>query len=253
MPLPSGLSGFAFAALALVVLSAFTIETALGFGAMLISLALGSLVLPIDELLPMLVPLNLALSSWLALRYARQVDARFLLTRLLPLMALGLPVGLYVLEHADPSILKRIFGAFLVIVSAIELRRMRAAGGAEPAPMTRAGQAAMLFAGGVVHGAFATGGPMAVYVTSRAISDKGRYRATLSVLWMILGAALLSNYAYRGEIDVASLTRSAYLVPACGLGLLIGEIAHHRVPVPVFRAGVFIALALAGVMLLLRG
>ncbi|MDQ3032371.1 MAG: sulfite exporter TauE/SafE family protein [Myxococcota bacterium] len=253
MPSIPGLSLPMLAALALVVLTAFTVETALGFGATLIAVALGSILLPIQTLLPSLVPLNLALSIWLASRYARAVDWRFLLRRLLPLMALGLPFGIALFRVADASLLKRIFGAFLIVVSVLELRRMRRSDGTPAAPLSRLTETAMAFAGGVVHGAFATGGPMAVYVTSRAIDDKGAYRATLCVLWAALNLVLLASFAISGEVSVASMTLSAWLVPSCALGLLLGEIAHHRVPVPVFRAGVFVALALAGVMLVVRG
>lgn len=251
--IPSGLTPLALAALAGVVLTAFAVETALGFGATLIAVALGSLLLPIQTLLPSLVPLNLALSIWLASRYAREVDRAFLFRRLLPLMALGLPIGIVGFQYADPSLLKRLFGIFLVVVSATELRRMRASRGAEPAPISRALEAAMLIAGGIVHGAFATGGPMAVYVTSRAIADKGRYRATLCVLWAALNAVLLASYGLSGEIDRDSLLLSAWLVPSCAIGLAAGEVAHRRVPIAVFRASVFVALALAGTMLIVRG
>lgn len=253
MSLPDGLSVLSLGALALVVLTAFTVEAALGFGATLISVALGSILLPIGTLLPSLVPLNLGISAWLVARYWRQVDRRFLLTRLLPLMAVGLPFGIALYQLADASLLKRVFGAFLVIVSATELHRMRASRGAEPAPLSRAVELAMLVAGGVVHGAFATGGPMAVYVTSRAIADKGAYRATLCVLWAALNVVLLTSYGVSGELDGAALGLTAVLVPSCALGLVFGEIAHHRVPVATFRAAVFVTLALAGVLLVLRG
>lgn len=239
-------------ALAAVVLGAFAVETALGFGATLISVALGSLILPIPALLPALVPVNLALSTWLAVRYARQIDRAFLLRRLLPLMALGLPLGMALFRFADASSLKRVFGAFLVVLSSIELWRMRATRSAAPAPLARPAEIALLVAGGVVHGAFATGGPMAVYVSSRAIHDKGAYRATLCVLWALLNSVLLASYAIGGDLDAGSLAISASLVPSLALGLVLGEIAHHRVPVPLFRAGVFVGLAIAGAMLLAR-
>ena len=253
MSLPEGLTLGSLAALALVVLTAFTVEAALGFGATLISVALGSIFLPIDALLPSLVPLNLAISFWLVARYWRQVDVPFLTRRLLPLMALGLPAGIALYRVADAAVLKRLFGVFLVVVSAIELRRMRSAQGASPAPLSRVVEVAMLIAGGVVHGAFATGGPMAVYVTSRAVGDKGAYRATLCVLWAALNVVLLGSYAWGGDLDAGAMTLSGALFPSLALGLVLGEIAHHRVPVATFRAAVFVALALAGVMLLVRG
>lgn len=245
-----GLTPAALAALAAVVLVAFTVEAALGFGATLISVAIGSLLLPIPALLPALVPLNLGLSVYLASRYWRDVDRRFLFGRLLPLMGLGLPFGLACFRAFDSASLRRLFGAFLVVVSTAELVRMRRTPGGASRPMPRPLEATMLFAGGLVHGAFATGGPMAVYVASRAIHDKGRYRATLSVLWALLNVVLLLTYAVGGELGPSRLALCASLAPCCLLGLALGEFAHRRIPTEVFRAAVFVGLALAGAALL---
>lgn len=251
--LDSGLAPPALAALALVVLTAFTVETALGFGATLITVALGSIFLPIDALLPAIVPLNLSLSVWLTVRYRREVDTRFLFRRLLPLMLIGMPLGILVFRHADPSLLRRIFGVFLVIVSGIEIARMRHAHAVAVAPIPRAVEIGMLLAGGMVHGAFATGGPMAVYVVGRTIADKGRYRATLCLLWAILNTFLLLTYLRLGDLDGASLSITAWLAPSCALGLWAGELAHHRVPAATFRGLVFVGLALVGATLIVRG
>ncbi|AKF08769.1 sulfite exporter TauE/SafE family protein [Sandaracinus amylolyticus] len=253
MSAPEGLSLLSLGALALVVLTAFTVEAALGFGATLISVALGSMFVSIDALLPSLVPLNLGISLWLVSRYWQQVDVAFLLRRLLPPMALGLPFGIALYQVADASLLKRLFGTFLIVVSALELHRVRSARGADPAPLSRVVEIAMGVAGGIVHGAFATGGPMAVYVTSRAIADKGAYRATLCVLWLALNLVLLVSYGVSHQLDRGALVLTGALVPSCAIGLVLGEIAHHRVPVATFRAAVFVALALAGVMLVVRG
>lgn len=240
-------------ALAVVVLLAFSIEAALGFGATLVAVALGSFFVGLDVLLPALVPLNVLLSGFLVARYWRAVETRFLFTRLLPLMAVGLPLGQLAFQTIDASILKRIFGAFVAVVAAIELRRMRLHANEAPVPLRRPVEVAFLLLGGVVHGAFATGGPMAVYVTGRVVHDKGAYRATLSVLWLALNLVLVGSYGVSGALGPETLSLSVVLAPSLLLGLVVGELAHHRVPVATFRAGVFAMLLLAGGMLLVRG
>lgn len=237
--------------LALVCALAFTIETALGFGATLITVALGSFFLDLAEILPALVPLNLVLSAYLVVRYAKHVDRTFLLRRLLPLMALGLPIGIYAFGALDASMLKRAFGVFLVGVSGLELYRMRVASPVKH--LDTFSERALLLAGGAIHGAFATGGPMAVYVTSRVIEDKNVYRATLSALWTILNLAMLASYAWRGELDGTTAGLGIALAPSIAIGMLVGELLHARVPAQTFRAVVFGMLALAGVVLVLRG
>ena len=52
--------------LGLFVLLAYTTEAMTGFGSIVIALSLGALVLPLDTLMPVLVPLNLLLSGYLS-------------------------------------------------------------------------------------------------------------------------------------------------------------------------------------------
>ena len=239
-------------AIGCVLVLAFAVETELGFGAALITVALGSfIVTDLGELLPMIVPLNLVLSTYLVSRYHQHIDKRFLFTRLLPLMALGMPVGLYVFSAFDSSLLKRIFGIFVVSVAALELYRMQKSG--KPAPVSTAAEVTLLVLGGVVHGAFSTGGPMAVYVTGRVLHDKSVYRATLSSLWLVLGAMLLGTYVWTGRVTTESLGSTAIVSPGIIVGMVLGEYLFRKVPVEAFRRVVFIALLLSGAALAARG
>lgn len=238
--------------IACVLMLAFAVETALGFGASLITVAIGSFVIgDIRELLAMAVPLNLLLSIYLVGRYHRHVDRRFLFTRLLPLMALGMPVGIYAFTAFDPSLLKRLFGAFIAVVAALELYRLRQA--SPPQPVSTPVEVALLLLGGAVHGAFSTGGPMAVYVTGRVLHDKSAYRATLSSLWLVLGSVLLVTYALDGRITSHTLTTTLAVSPGILVGMVVGEMLFRRVPAEVFRRIVFVTLLLSGLALVIRG
>lgn len=238
--------------LALAAVLAFAVETALGFGATLIVVAIGSFFADLDTLLPAIGPLNLLLSLYIVARYHRDVDRRVLFGKLVPLMAIGLPIGVLVVDALDASLLKRLFGAFLVVVSALELARARS-GRSAPAPLDRPAEIGLLVLGGAIHGAFMTGGPMAVYVTSRLLSDKARYRATLSSLWAILNAVLLAAYAWRGELGPEERGLTLSLLPAILTGMVLGEVAFRRLPVAAFRTAVFVMLFASGVALVVRG
>lgn len=250
--------------LMLVCTLAFTIETALGFGATLISVALGSLFLGIDAILHALVPLNLVLSGYLVARNVAHIDRAFLFRRLLPFMVLGLPIGILVVSRLDASLLKRVFGAFLVGVAGLELWRSfqtppelgnspRGERVTNASTMPRWQERLLLMAGGAIHGAFTTGGPMAVYVTSRVIEDKKAYRATLSALWALLNLVMLGWYLADGAIGPATIGLTLALTPSIAVGMVVGEVLHARVPVATFRKVVFAMLLLTGVMLLVRG
>lgn len=235
-----------------VLMTAFAVETALGFGAGLIMVALGSFVLgDLNEILAIVVPLNLVMSTYLVARYREHIDRAFLLRRLLPLMLLGMPLGFLASKYLDASILKRVFGVFVAGVAGLELYRLVKK--VPAVPVSRPVETSLLLLGGVIHGAFSTGGPMAVYVTSRILHDKSVYRATLSALWLVLGAVLLGTYVYDGRITVGTLTWTAAVSPGIVIGMVLGELLFRRVPPDVFRRIVFATLLLSGIALLVRG
>lgn len=236
------------AALVAAVTLAFAVETALGFGATVVTVSLGALLLPIDVLLPAFVPLNMVLSATVFLRARRHVAWRTLLRGILPWMALGLPVGMLAFARLEEGTLKRGFGAFLVLLAAVELYREARRSIATSLP-PRA-EKALLVLGGAIHGAFATGGPMVVYVLGRTLTNKATLRATMALLWLVMNAILVAQYAAEGRISAASLGLSVPLAVGLGAGMLAGEILFVKVPEALFRKLVFGLLLVAGLALM---
>lgn len=244
----------ALVAIAFIVAFAFTVEVALGFGSTVVTVALGSLLLPIDEILPAFVPVNVAVSAILVARNSQFIAWRVLLREVLPFVALGFPIGIFVFSRLDEGRLKLAFGAFVVVLSAIELSRSRAANGARAStPVRKPVAVAFLAAGGMVHGAFGTGGPMVVYVLGRTLgADKARFRATLSVLWLTLNSILVVTFALQGKITAQTGSASALFLLSLGAGFLAGEWAFRRVSPERFRTFVFVMLAAAGCLVVAR-
>lgn len=247
----SGLPPLAEAALVGIVAVAFATEATIGFGATLLTLALGSLVAPVDELLYAVVPLNVALSLAVVVRAWRHIDGRALGLPILPAMGLGFPIGVAAFERLPHDGLQIGLGVFVIALGAIELaRQVRAP--ADERPLPRAAGLALLFLGGVLHGAFATGGPPVVYVCGRTLPDKRVFRGTLAALWLLLGGLLMATYARSGHLGAASMRRTALLVPGLILGLVGGEMAHGRLPERAFRRVVFAMLMIVGAVLVIR-
>lgn len=239
--------------LALVVFAAFAVEASLGFGSALLTVTLGSILCPIGALLPAFVPLNLMLSLYIATRYRRDVDRALLLRRVVPAMLAGLPIGLVGFRFAGRG-LSRALAAFVLALAAIELLRLARGAASGARPLGRARSALLLVLAGAAHGAFATGGPLAVYVVGRDLGGhKARFRATMSTLWLSLNTVMLASYLWMGKVDGASARTTLALVAPLVLGLLAGEAAHARVPAKAFRALVFVVLGAGGAALLARG
>lgn len=229
------------------MLVALVVEAAAGFGATVVTVTFAAQLLPVDDVLAAFLPVNLLLSAWMVVRYRAMIDRERLVRRVLPLMGVGMGVGILLSDHLGALWLKAVFGAFVVVLSSVELLRGRA----EVGPSPLAGTAAMCGAG-IVHGLFACGGPMLVWVLGREIPEKGRFRATLATVWLTLGLALLVRYRLNGTLTLASLRTSLWLLPALGLGLWLGERVHRRIPEAIFRVWIYRLLFFAGASLLAR-
>lgn len=235
---------------ALAVLVGFTVETAAGFGATIVTVTLCAFFLPIDGILAVILPVNLVLSAILVFRYHRFISVRFLFEGILLWMGTGLVLALLLRSAGGQAWLRSVFSIFVVLLAAIELFR---GASAEPSkPLGKPARVSMLLGAGIIHGFFACGGPMLVYVTAREVSDKAVFRSTLSAVWVILNIVLVGSQWLSGQASVDTLTQSLFLVPSLGLGLVLGERVHARVPETKFRRAVFWGLAIVGVLLFLR-
>ena len=233
--------------LGLFVLLAYTTEAMTGFGSIVIALSLGALVLPMDTLMPVLVPLNLLLSGYLSIRYRRLVHWRLLLRGILPLMAAGTLAGYLARPWLGQTLLQTLFGVLIAVFSVRELWRLRHG----PAPANPHGvgwgRVWMLLAG-VTHGLYASGGPLLVYALSGVALDKSRFRATLIMVWFTLNGLLTLGYAAQGALQPV-WPKLAALAPVVLAGIVLGELLHHRVDEHRFRQVLFVVLLLAGIAL----
>lgn len=234
--------------LAAVVFLAFGIEAALGFGCNVLAVTMAVHLLPLDVLLPVLVALNLVVSSWIALRHRDGIDHALLFRRILPLMLLGMPFGMLLFNVASGPWLKGGFGVFVTLLAAVELwRSLRQP--AAPAPLSTPASVVALAGAGLMHGLYASGGPLAVYYASRSIGDKRRFRSTLSLLWLLLNLVLYAGYLWRGAVTLTTLRLAAPQLLPLVAGIFAGERLHTHIDERTFRRLVFALLLAGGVVL----
>ena len=230
---------------------AFLTEAAVGFGATILTVTLASHLIPLKVLLPAFVPLNMLLSLWVVVSHHEQIDRARLTRRILPAVAVGMLLGMGAYRLGSPEGLLLAFGAFVLVLSSVELvRALRTERPPERMPAWRS--MLMLGAGGLIHGMFGSGGPLIVYVAGRQLHDKGRFRATLAALWLILNAVLLVSYLLSDELNTQTLTTSAMMLPMLGLGIVVGERAHKLLPQRAFRVTVWLVLLIAALIRVAR-
>lgn len=232
-----------------IVVFAQTVETVTGFGGTVMSLSLGAHLVSVEKLVVSLVLVNVVQNGWLVARGLRHLQLRLLLTRILPLCGAGLAIGALLFHKLGSSGLKPVLGAFVVVMAVLELVRLFRTT-RQPAALRPLSAAVLLVGGGIFHGLFASGGPLVVYFASRAMPDKHAFRATLSLLWLVLNTVLIVSFVLAGKVDRPAMVVAAAILPALVVGILVGELVHRRVDELKFRKIVQGVLLMTGVFLL---
>jgi uncharacterized membrane protein YfcA len=228
-----------------IVAVAFAVEATTGFGATVIAVTLGVHLFPLDELLPVIVPLGLVMSVTIAWRQRAHADRALLGRLVLPLMLAGLAIGFAIFERASSGALQRAYGAFVVALAAAELVRMRRA--TQPQrPLSSAATRAAVLGAGVIHGLWSSGGPVLVYALGRLPIEKRAFRATLVTVWTVMGVSLTVAYAATGRVGRDTLAATAALLPVLAVAFAAGEWLHHRLDETRFRRVVYALLVAAG-------
>lgn len=235
--------------LGLFVFLSYTIEAMTGFGSIVIAVSLGALVLPIPELLPVLVPLNILMSGYLSYKNRAAIHTPTLLGLILPAMVLGTIAGHVLKPYLGNHVLKMLFGALVLWFAGRELWRLR---GANPAASTQRGPIAtrgIMTAAGVTHGLFASGGPLLVVALAGNPLNKESLRATLIAVWFTLNSLLTVAYLLNGTL-VPALSRTVFYLPVIAVGVVIGERLHAKIDELQFRRALFTVLAVVGALLI---
>ena len=241
-----------FIILLAVVLVANVVEAVTGFGSTIIAVTIGANFYEIGFLLPVLVPANLVMSTYIVVRHRRHVNREVLFRTILPLVAVGTALGMVGFYVLNSNIMKIGFGVFVLLFSTYQvIRTVRTPEGVEQPPLSKAQAAAWLIAGGVMQGLYASGGPMVVFFASRVLRDKGSFRATLSSLWLTVNVLMTISYMVKGKMTAETLRATALVIPVIICGIIIGEILHKWIPERAFRIVVFALLVAAGAALLI--
>jgi len=242
----------AFLAFALIVVGAYTVQTATGFGSTLICVTFGAQLIGLEEVVRLVVPISFLQTGYIVLRHRDGIDWSLLLRRVLPLMALGMGLAFYLLTQVGGPWLGLAFGVIVFALSSRDLHRLCFGSADLDRPIPRLASIAALFGAGVIHGIYASGGPMLVYALGREGLSKKGFRSTLSMVWILLNAILISRFVVAGAYDSRALLEVLMLAPAVPLGIVLGEWVHYKVDERRFKMAVLALLIAAAISLLLR-
>jgi uncharacterized membrane protein YfcA len=225
--------------LPVVILAAYTVFGATGFGSSIIAVPLIAHALPLTFAVPLVTTLDCLGTSIATARQWRRAHFREL-RRLLPTMLVGILAGTTILVHLPRAPALLALGIFAIAYGVYTLI------GPPPKAAIGAGWAWPIgFVGGVFSALFGTGGPIYIVYLASRIHDKSELRATSSALIGISVAIRATVFAASGLLTAHGLLATALLlVPVVLAGYVAGNRLHHALS----RGGVMrlIALLLVG-------
>ncbi|KNG93860.1 sulfite exporter TauE/SafE family protein [Pseudaestuariivita atlantica] len=206
-----------FAALVAIVLAAGIVRGFTGFALSAFALAIGVLILPPVQLIPVLWWLEIAASILMLRGGLREADNRVALI-LVAGSFLGMIVGLGLTTTLDPNLSRQVALVILIALAALQLGRVRMA-----FLGTTTGTVATGLIAGLVTGLAGVGGMVvALYVLARQ-ADPRQMRATLVVFLFLGSSASLLVHLWYGTMNAQSTLRGLALVLPCMAGVLIGQ------------------------------
>ncbi|WP_113907546.1 sulfite exporter TauE/SafE family protein [Aliidiomarina celeris] len=221
---------------------AFTSEAITGFGSIVIAVALGSLLFPIPELLPVLVPLSVFMTTFMVIKFRSDIDMSLLFRSILPFMATGMVLGIFLLEVLSSDALKSLFAALVIWFAGRELYKMYRGIALKQKP--RWWQPLWTFFAGITHGLFASGGPLLVYSLNSKQVPKAQFRATMVSVWFGLNCFYAAVMFSQGKVQPVIPQIFAY-VPILALSFWLGHSLHKHVSEQGFRKLVYWLLLIA--------
>ena len=234
----------------LAVFCTHLLEGVTGFGSTVLALPFLAPLCGLKNAIPLLGALNCIMAVYLVWR-SRAAFSRREFGFIALWVGVGLPFGLLLYDVLPARHLSVILGAAMIVIGFDGGRKcLRGETPPEPAERTNF-MRALLFCGGVIQGAFGSGGPFVVIYAARALPDKSLFRVTLSLLWLVTNSIRLAVWTVQGTVWNAGLGRLILIaLPFMAAGVLIGDWLHRRVNDFYFRVAVYLLLCIAGAVML---
>jgi uncharacterized membrane protein YfcA len=161
--------------------------------------------------------------------------------RMIPGVLVGVVLGVSALGALDRDFMVRTLGVTIVAISLWNLRTPTLQTGEAP---IRDGLAGLL--GGLLGGAFNTGGPAIVAHLYRRPDPPQALKATNQLVFLTMGLARLPTAAAQGQMTAAIWIDAAIMIPFLVAGLLTGIWLGRRVRPAQFKRVSWLALGAMG-------
>src|SRR5579864_3212464 len=247
----ASLSPLGLAFYVVVLIGAFAVRSAAGFGAVLIAVPMLAFVLPVPTAVSVATALSMVTSAQQVSRdWTRIAWGQFFILTFYTMIGIGL--GFYFISTLNENALRRGLGGFLILYSIYALWTR----GASPVLLTR-WHGALAACAGIIGGFFGAlfgGGVGPIYMIYFNVLRMSRdvFRVTMSTIMLVGVSARIAGYASFGFYGRSTMILLALGLPLVFVGSWLGDRLALRLNPQRFGALVGGLVLLSGVALLLR-
>lgn len=228
-----------------VLLTAYMVMGITGFGSALVAVPLLAWIWPLPEVVVLAILLDVPASALHGGLNYRQVRWPAI-AAMLPGMAVGTFIGLWLLGQLDKRWPLFILGVYIVIVGVRALRQAAPPSAAKSRLGYQIGSSLI----GIIEVMFATAGPVVLALLHGRLREIAQIRATVPVVMVVAGTIAIAVLYGSGQIDrTNSLERWLVAMPIAALGVLLGNRAARHIPPAVMRRTISILLIASGLSL----
>lgn len=217
-----------------------------GFGSALVTVPLLAWIWPLPEVVVLAILLDIPASMLHGGLNFRQVRWHAL-TAMLPGMAVGAFVGLWLLGQLDKRWPLFVLGIYIAIVG---LRALRVVATPTTTTASRWGYHAGSTVLGTVEVMFATAGPVVLALLQRRLQSIAEIRATVPVVMVVAGSEAIAVLAATGLVN-GTQTFERWLIglPIAAAGVLMGNRLAKHIPAVAMKKTIAVLLIASGLSL----
>ena len=240
---------------AIVVFLTHLLEGIAGFGGSVMALPFLDLTIGLKTAIQILCILGWTMALYVVCRFWKSIDWKeFLYIALWG--GIGLPIGMFLFDTLQPQYLCILLGLFMIGVGIHgSYRIFHPAGNTSGNKNIRSSwlMRILLLAGGIIQGAFGSGGPFIVIYAAKVLPQKTLFRVTLSLFGLASNTCRLTAWSIQNTVwNAHNFTLLAVIFPVMLAGFLVGDYLHRKVSERNFRIGVYILLAVSGAFMLVN-
>ncbi len=229
----------------LIILIGACVQSALGFGTTMITMAFLPLLMDYGKALVLSILMVTISTVFIAVKYRKDIQWKIMLPVLIPNAVICAVTNLLSAKVSSNS-LYLLLGCMFVAVAVFFFFFSKKI---HVRPTVRSGAVLGIICG-FCHGLFASGGPTATLYLLPATKDKKEYLATIQALLCVNNILVLTISLVMGRLTVTDLPLAGAGTVALIVGTLLGLVIHDKISPEIFGKVIYAFVGVSGVWII---